>query len=62
MQAILPDGRLLGRIIDAFLAQRLRGELEVSTIRPRRYSVGDPSPPATLAASGTYSRVQPLMR
>jgi predicted AAA+ superfamily ATPase len=41
MQAILHDGKLLGRVIDTFVAQQLRGELEVSTTRPRLYHLRD---------------------
>src|SRR5450756_2394334 len=40
-QAILHDGKLLGRVIDTFVAQQLRGELEVSTTRPRLYHLRD---------------------
>ena len=39
--AILHDGKLLGRIIDTFVAQQLRGELEVSATRPRLYHLRD---------------------
>jgi uncharacterized protein len=41
MQAILHDGKLLGRVIDTFVAQQLRGELEVSATRPRLYHLRD---------------------
>jgi uncharacterized protein len=35
LQAILHDGKLLGRVIDTFVTQQLRGGLEVSPARPR---------------------------
>jgi predicted AAA+ superfamily ATPase len=41
MQAILRDGKLLGRVIDTFVTQQLRGELEVSPARPRLYHLRD---------------------
>jgi uncharacterized protein len=41
MQAILHDGKLLGRVIDTFVAQQLRGDLEVSPARPRLYHLRD---------------------
>ncbi len=41
VQAILHDGKLLGRIIDTFVTQQLRGELEVSATRPRLYHLRD---------------------
>jgi hypothetical protein len=40
-RAILHDGKLLGRIIDTFVAQQLRGELETSPARPRLYHLRD---------------------
>jgi uncharacterized protein len=41
MQAILHDGKLLGRVIDTFATQQLRSELEVSPARPRLYHLRD---------------------
>jgi uncharacterized protein len=41
MQAILHDGKLLGRILDTFVTQQLRGDLEVSPARPRLYHLRD---------------------
>lgn len=41
MPAILHDGKLLGRIIDTFVAQQLRGELEISATRPRLHHLRD---------------------
>lgn len=41
MSAILHDGKLLGRVIDTFVASQLRGELEVCTSRPRLYHLRD---------------------
>jgi len=41
MQAILHDGKLLGRVIATFVAQQLRGDLEVSPARPRLYHLRD---------------------
>jgi len=41
MDAILHDGKLLGRIVDTFVASQLRGELEVSAARPRLYHLRD---------------------
>ncbi len=40
-QAILHDGKLLGRVIDTFVTQQLRGDLEVSPARPRLYHLRD---------------------
>jgi hypothetical protein len=37
LSAILHDGKLLGRVIDTFVASQLRGELEVCATRPRLY-------------------------
>lgn len=41
LQAILRDGKLLGRVIDTFVTQQLRGDLEVSPARPRLYHLRD---------------------
>jgi len=37
MASILADVRMLGRVFDTFVVSQLRGELEVSTSRPRLY-------------------------
>ena len=39
--AILHDDKLLGRVIDTFVASQLRGELEVCATRPRLYHLRD---------------------
>jgi hypothetical protein len=39
--AILRDDKMLGRVIDTFVASQLRGEVEVSVTRPRLYHVRD---------------------
>ena len=39
--AILRDEKMLGRVIDTFVASQLRGEVEVSATRPRLYHVRD---------------------
>jgi predicted AAA+ superfamily ATPase len=39
--AILRDDKMLGRVIDTFVASQLRGEVEVSATRPRLYHVRD---------------------
>jgi hypothetical protein len=39
--AILRDDKMLGRVIDTFVASQLRGEVEVSITRPRLYHVRD---------------------
>jgi predicted AAA+ superfamily ATPase len=41
MTAILHDNKLLGRVIDTFVASQLRGELEVCATRPRLYHLRD---------------------
>lgn len=41
LAAILRDHKLLGRIIDTFVASQLRGELETCTTRPRLYHLRD---------------------
>lgn len=39
--AILRDDKMLGRVIDTFVASQLRGEVEVSATRPRLYHLRD---------------------
>lgn len=39
--AILRDDKMLGRVIDTFVASQLRGEIEVCTTRPRLYHLRD---------------------
>jgi len=39
--AIMQDGNLLGRTIDAFVAMQLRPELAMSSMRPRAYHLRD---------------------
>lgn len=39
--AILHDEKLLGRVIDTFVASQLRGEIEVCATRPRLYHLRD---------------------
>lgn len=39
--AILHDNKLLGRVIDTFVASQLRGEIEVCVTRPRLYHLRD---------------------
>jgi predicted AAA+ superfamily ATPase len=39
--AILHDDKLLGRVIDTFVASQLRGEIEVCATRPRLYHLRD---------------------
>ena len=41
MTAILHDAKLLGRIIDTFVASQLRSEIEVCATRPRLYHLRD---------------------
>lgn len=41
MTAILHDEKLLGRVIDTFVASQLRGEIEVCATRPRLYHMRD---------------------
>lgn len=42
--AILRDAKLLGRIIDTFVASQLWGEIEVCTSRPRLHHLRDTAP------------------
>jgi predicted AAA+ superfamily ATPase len=39
--AILHDDKLLGRVVDTFVASQLRGEIEVCATRPRLYHLRD---------------------
>jgi predicted AAA+ superfamily ATPase len=39
--AILHDDKMLGRVIDTFVASQLRGEIEVCATRPRLYHMRD---------------------
>jgi predicted AAA+ superfamily ATPase len=41
MAAILRDDKLLGRVVDTFVASQLRGEIEVCATRPRLYHLRD---------------------
>lgn len=41
MTAILHDEKLLGRVLDTFVAAQLRGEIEVCATRPRLYHLRD---------------------
>lgn len=41
MTAILHDEKLLGQVIDTFVASQLRGEIEVCATRPRLYHLRD---------------------
>ena len=41
MTAILHDDKLLGRVIDTFVASQLRGEIEACATRPRLYHLRD---------------------
>jgi uncharacterized protein len=41
MAAILQDDKLLGRVVDTFVASQLRGEIEVCATRPRLFHLRD---------------------